>query len=620
MRGHSRIKDHGIEQRMFVQRAVLGGVGVVALSIFVLARLWDLQVVQHEHFADLSHGNRVRIEPLPPTRGLIYDRNGVVLAENLPAYQLEIIPEETPNIARTLAELTELGLVDPEDLERIQDQIRRQRRFKATTLTYRMDPEQVARFAVQRQHFPGVDVRARLIRHYPQGATAVHALGYVGSISQQDVAQLDAADYAGTTQMGKLGVERRYENDLHGQVGHRQLLVNASGRAIQPLERTAPSPGSDLRLTLDHRLQAAAQAALGDRRGAIVALDPRDGQVLALVSQPAYDPNLFSTGISRTDYLALQQDPDKPLFNRALHGHYPPGSTIKPILGLAGLEYDAVTSSEEIFCRGFYTLPGRDHRYRDWKREGHGHVNLNEAVAQSCDVYYYELALRLGIDRMHEFMASFGFGTPTGIDIPGEKPGLMPSRDWKRRAFSRREDQVWFPGETLITGIGQGYMLTTPMQLASSAATLGMRGQRFQPHLIAEVVDPVTGETELVLPRELEPVKISNDDYWTQAIQSMVDVMHGPTGTARATGQTASYTIAGKTGTAQVFSVAQEEEYDEEEVEERLRDHALFVAVAPAWEPRIAVAVIVENGGSGSGVAAPIAREVMDAWLVEIGG
>jgi penicillin-binding protein 2 len=445
---------------------------------------------------------------------------------------------------------------------------------------------------------------------------AVHALGYVGSVSQSDLERLDADEYAGTTHTGKLGVEYAMEDALHGSPGYRHVLVNAQGRVLQELEREEPIPGRDVVLTLDLRLQLAAEAALGGRRGAVVAIDPNNGQVLAFVSQPGYDPNLFSTGISVEDYRDLQEDPDIPLFNRALRGVYPPGSTIKPIIALAGLHFGAVAPWQRIYCLGFYTLPGHSHRYRDWKKEGHGPVNLTDSIAQSCDVYYYELALKLGIDNMHDFMAEFGLGAVTGIDVPAEKGGTLPSRAWKRARFTKREDQPWYPGETLITGIGQGYLETTPLQLAHASAIIAAQGRRYRPMLVAGVRDPDTGETATLPPERLADVEVSDSTYWDDAIGGMIEVMHGPRGTARASALGAPYRIAGKTGTAQVINIAQDEEYDAEEVAERLRHHALFIAHAPAESPTIAVAVVVENGGSGSSAAAPVARAVLDNYLL----
>jgi len=612
----ARLKEHWREQRMFLYRALAAGVIMTALILFVIARLVDLQVLQFEHFKDLSRGNRVRIEPLPPTRGLIYDRNGAILAENLPSYQLEMIPEQVPDVDAALAELMELGLIREDDMERIRGDLARQSSFRPTALSYRLSEEAVARFAVNRQRFPGVDIQARLIRHYPHGSVAVHALGYVGSLSERDLQTLSAESYAGTTHVGKIGVEKAREDLLHGEVGYRQVLVNAQGRGLQELERDRPKPGGDAVLALDLQLQMDAEQALAGRRGAIVAIEPFSGHVLALVSQPGYDPNKFSVGISTADYRGLQENPDIPLFNRALRGLYPPGSTIKPMIGLAGLHYGVMEPWQRTFCLGHYSLPGSSHKFRDWKRGGHGHVDLEQAVAQSCDVYFYELAHKLGIDNIHDFMAGFGLGSRTGIDIPAEKGGTLPSRDWKRARFPRREDKVWYPGETVITGIGQGYLQTTPLQLAHATAIVAARGERFRPMLIAGTRDPETGETVYFDPEPMPPVRLLDERLWDEAIDAMVAVVHGPTGTARRIGEDAPYRIAGKTGTAQVITIAQDEKYDESELEERQKDHALFIAFAPAEAPRIAVAVIVENGGSGSGVAAPVARAVLDSYLL----
>jgi penicillin-binding protein 2 len=609
-----RLKDHWREQRMFLSRLIAAAIIVVLLASLVVYRLVDLQVVHFEHFSRLSQGNRVRLEPVPPVRGLLFDRNGRLLAENRPVYQLELVPEQVRDIEATLAELIELELVQEEDLPRIRNQIRSQRRFEPTILRPRLSEEEAARFAVKRPRFTGVDIQARLARQYPLGAVGAHVIGYVGAISESDLQRLDTANYAGTAQTGRIGAERAWEHLLHGTTGYRQILVNAQGRTLQELERTDAVPGRNVYLTIDLELQAAAEEALQGRRGSIVALDPRNGEVLALVSLPGYDPNLFSTGISAAQYLALQEDIDQPLFNRALRGQYPPGSTIKPIMALAGLHYGVIDGNDTVFCPGWFSLPNHTHRYRDWKRTGHGTVDLEDSVAQSCDVYYYRLAVTLGIERMHEFLGQFGLGTATGIDIPGEQGGLMPSREWKRTAFRQPQDQVWFPGETVITGIGQGYMLTTPLQLAQAAAIMGSRGQGFRPSLLAAVEDPISGERQPAERYALPPLKIAPGQF-EEAVDSMVAVVHGARGTARAVGLDSRWTIAGKTGTAQVVGIAQGEEYDEEQVDERHRPHALFIAFAPAENPRIAVGVLVENGGSGSAAAAPVARAVIDHWL-----
>lgn len=619
------LKDSWAEQRLFNNRTIWAIAGLLLLTGVLGTRLVKLQVVDFQHYSELSYGNRVRIEALAPIRGIIYDRNGVVLAENLPAWQLVLIPEQVSNIERTLDELKAMGLLNDEHREGFERRRRGKRAFDAIPLRFRLTDEELAKFSVHRHEFPGVEFQPALVRRYPQGALGVHALGYLGAISEADLERLDQKEYAATSHIGKTGVEREYEYLLHGSPGNRQLMVNAQGRQVEPRADTAgeleknrndPAPGDDLILSLDSRLQSVAEEALGERRGAVVAIDVRNGDILALVSLPGFDPNVFSAGgLSQQDFLALQNNVDKPLFNRALRGTYPPGSTVKPFIALAGLDYRATHPDQAIYCHGYYQIPGNAHRYRDWKPEGHGMTDLNDAIAESCDVYFYQLAMELGINRMHAMMQEFGFGEPTGVDLPGEKSGLMPSRDWKRRAFSSRPDQVWFPGETVITGIGQGYMLATPLQLAHTTATLAMRGQGFIPRIVTAYRNPLTEETIKFEPVPLTPIEVNNEAHWEFVRNAMANVMRGPRGTARAAAQGAAYTIAGKSGTAQVFSVGQEEEYDAEEIDERLRHHALFVAFAPVEDPQISVAVLVENGGGGSSTAAPVARAVLDAWF-----
>ena len=610
-----RLKDHWAEQRLFVRRAIASGIIVVGLTAIVVVRLTQLQVLDYEYFSAQSQGNRIRVQPLPPTRGLIFDRNGAVLAENLPSYQLELTPEQVPDTGETLSRLAHFNLIAGEDIDELQALIRTHRSFDAIPIRQRLNDADVARFAIERPRFPGVEIRARLVRNYPYGKAVVHALGYVGGINAEDMKSIDQSNYLGTALIGKVSLERNYESDLHGQVGHADVLANARGRIMQTLDAEASVPGKDLILTLDIESQIAAHSGLAGRRGAVVAIDPRNGEILVFASAPAFDPNAISIGMSRKEYRALQDDPDLPLFNRALRGSYPPGSTIKPVLALAGLSYEVLDADKKVFCGGHYRLPGSTHRYRDWKPAGHGFVTLHEAIEQSCDVYFYMLARELGIDRMETFLKKFGLGSRTGIDIAGEKPGLVPSREWKRQAFSNRADQVWFPGETVITGIGQGYMLVTPLQLAHATATIANRGIRFRPTLLRGFADSVTDTAEFLEPELLDPVGVMNDEQWERVISAMNAVMQGRRGTARATGADAPFTMAGKTGTAQVFSVAQNEKYDAEEIAERMRDHALFIAFAPLENPQIAVAVIVENGEHGSSTAAPIGRQVIETYL-----
>ncbi len=605
----SRIKDHSGESRLFATRALIAGFLVVAMLMLVVVRLAHVQIESHEHFSTLSQDNRVKIQPLPPTRGLIYDANGILLAENHPSYSLEITPEKEADLSATIDALADIIRIDDKDRKRFERLRKKRRRFEGVPIRSNLNQEELARIAVNNHRFPGVDIRARVLRYYPLGEHTAHVLGYVGRINEEELKRIDVSEYSGTNFIGKGGVEKYYEKVLHGHVGHQQVEVNAKGRVLRVLEEQPPVSGRDLHLYLDIRLQQDAAAALGDRRGSVVAIDPRTGGVLAQVNSPRFDPNLFVEGISSKDYKTLRDSIDAPLFNRALRGQYPPGSTIKPFMALGGLETGTVTHAENKYCPGFYQLPNSSHKYRDWKRWGHGRTALQKAIVESCDVYFYDLAHDMGIDRLHDFLSRFGFGERTGVDISGELGGLLPSKAWKRRA----RNQPWFPGETLIVGIGQGYFLVTPLQLAAATAALAARGRFVQPRVVRVTQDPG-------LPVN-EPVPAVRRDlgltprYVQDVIHAMSQVVEGRRGTARRI-RTDAYRIAGKTGTAQVFTVGQKERYNEDQVAERMRDHALFVAFAPLDDPRIAVAVIVENGGHGGSVAAPIARQVMDSYLL----
>ncbi len=617
-----RIKDEALEQRMFLQRALFAAGTIVLLVLLLSGRAFWLQVLQHSHYLELSQGNRARIEPLSPNRGLIRDRAGRVMAENTPAYQLELVREQAGELEATLGRLEQFGLLEADDVGRVRKLVLSRRSFEAVPILLQLDDEEIARFAVHRHELPGVLLETRMARHYPYGPVGAHALGYVGTISEDDLERVDRERYFGTGVIGKTGVERAYEDQLLGVGGYREVLVNAEGRPAElpegrdaELQSREPRAGLELRLTIDIELQRVAEEAMAGRRGAVVALDPWSGDVLVFASLPSFDPNGFARGISRSDYVALTDNPDQPLFNRVLRGTYPPGSTIKPLMALAGLEYEVVKPADAIYCSGHFSLPNSRHRFRDWKREGHGTVNMEGAVMQSCDVYFYRLANSLGIERIHDAMTRIGFGVPTGIDIGGERAGIMPSPAWKQAAFARREQQVWFPGETVIVGIGQGYWTATILQLAKATALLATRGQYFRPRLVRALVDPVTGAVEERKPEPLPPVELRSRDHWETIVNAMVAVTSGPRGTAARAARGAAYSIAGKTGTAQVFSVGQNERYDQKTVAERLRDHALFVAFAPADKPALAIAVLVENGGAGSAVAAPIARAVFDAYL-----
>ena len=615
------IKDFWREQRLFEQRAIAAVVIIATLSLLLVGRLVWLQVVRYDYYTDLSQGNRVRIEPLPAPRGIIYDRQGLILAENQPAYQRELVPEQVPDLDATLQGLVRIGLLDADDVDDAKRTVRSRRPFDSVPIRLHLSESDMAAFGVNRFEFPGVDIRTRLARSYPQGETAVHALGYVGTVSAADLARIDREAYAGTSTIGKVGIEAAYEDPLRGRNGSREIMVNARGRSVEKLGtlqaalQTRPGePGTDLFLTLDLEVQRVAEQAVRDQRAAIVALDPNNGDVIALVSRPGFDPNLFARGLTRTEYAALNENPDRPLFNRALRGTYPPGSTIKPVVALAGLTHGIIEPDKPFFCIGYFSLPGSSHRFRDWRPKGHGAVDLRSAISQSCDPYFYSLSNQLGVRRLNAFLGQFGLGKPTGIDIGGEKSGILPSPEWKKTAFKQRSAQVWFPGETVIFGIGQGYMTSTPLQLAHMTAILATRGKNFEPRLVRAMRNPRTQRMTELTPAPLPPLQAASAEHWDLIIDGMRAVMEGGTATRSAAG--APYSIAGKTGTAQVFSVAQNARYNESAIAERLRDHAWFVAFAPIEAPRIAIAVLVENGRSGSGTAAPIARTVMDAYLL----
>jgi len=609
----SFVTDHSFVSRLFKTRAIVAGVVSLLLISLLLARLGQLQIVEYAHFASLSKENRVRLMALPPNRGLIYDRNGVVLAENRPTYHLELIPEQIEDLEATLLGLGEVVAISEQNIKQFRTALRTHRPFESISLRTRLSEDEVARLAVNRHRFPGVDIAARLSRYYPQRTSTVHAVGYVGRISEKELNTIDVSNYRGTTHIGKTGLEKHYEAELHGIVGQQNVEVNAEGRILRVIDKVPPIPGNDLILNLDLELQLTAERALGDFAGAVIVMEPQTGAVLAFVSEPTYDPNLFVHGISVKDYAALRQGDYKPLFNRALFGQYPPGSTLKPFVGMAGVDAKAVGPRESIRCIGYYTLPhDKDHRYRDWKKWGHGKVDLADAIEQSCDVYFYELAHRLGINRMHDYLREFGFGDRTGVDLLGERSGLLPSKEWKRKIHGK----VWYPGETLIAGIGQGYMLATPLQLAVATSVLATKGKKIQPRLLKEM-RAYNGEVTALSAPSVSWVKLGREDIWDQMHESMRRVLQGEHGTARATGwNLKGYEMAGKTGTAQVFGIAQDEEYDAETVARKLRDHALFIAFAPIEDPEIVVAIIEENGEHGSAVA-PIAMKIMDKYLLE---
>ena len=605
------LKNPEQELRIFRVRALLAVLVVIVLTSLLVSRLGYLQIVQHDLYSTRSEKNRVRVEPLPPNRGLIYDRNGTLLAENRPTYNLTLVRERVDDLDDTLALLVDLLELPEEEIEAFQVRSRqRQRPFQPALLMSDLSEEQIARLAVNRHRLPGVEVEAQLLRYYPDAEVMAHALGYVGRINAEELQDLDPGRYAGTHFIGKTGVERFYETELHGEAGLRKVETNARGRVLRELGRTDPVPGANLTLTLDRSLQMLAYELLDGRRGSIVAIVPNTGEILAMVSTPGFDSNQFVTGIDVASYRALQEDIDLPLFNRAIRGHYPPGSTIKPFLALAGLVEGVITPDSTINDPGFYQLPNDSRRYRNWLRWGHGRVDMERSIAVSNNTYYYTLAHDLGIDKLHERMSNFGFGQRVAHDVQGESTGLMPSRDWKRARFN----QPWYPGETLSVGLGQGYWQVTPLQLASATAALANRGHWVKPRLALRIgEEPVPAE----LPDTLPDIQLANDNWWDRVYSGMEKVLSGSEGTARRTGVGLEYRMGGKSGTAQVFSLGQDQRYNAEELEERLRDHALFMAFAPIEEPKIAVSVIVENAGGGSTHAAHLARAMTDAWLLE---
>jgi penicillin-binding protein 2 len=615
---YAEYRDPGAELKRFQLRLGVAGGVVLAAFALLFGRFAYLQLVQHEYYQTKAEDNRISVVPVAPNRGLITDRNGVVLARNESQYTLEINPQKVANVEQTIAELA--TIVDIQARERNRFRKLRQEIKGADSLPIktRLTDEEVARFAANGYRFPGVEIKARLYRSYPFGEVGSHALGYIGRISDRDLERLEAAgtaaNYKGSDFIGKNGLEASYETELHGVTGSAQVEIDAGGRGIRTLSSTPPVAGNRLVLTLDIKLQQVAENAFGKFRGGLVAIEPATGGVLAIVSRPGYDPNVFVDGIDPQSWQALTEDPDKPLNNRALTGTYPPGSTIKPFMALMALQLGKRTPEYTISDPGFFTLPGVGRPFRDWKVGGHGAVNLHRSIVISCDTYYYGLAVDTDIDQQHAFLSQLGFGQPTGIDIDGEKGGLLPSREWKRKRFKRPDEQKWYVGDSVSVGIGQGYLLATPLQLAFASAVVANNGVAYKPHIVSKVVDSRTGDSRAIEPQPIRNLQLNQK--WVDLVKAaMVDVTR-PGGTAARAGAGAAYTFAGKTGTAQVVGMKQGEKYDEKKVAERHRDHALFVAFAPAENPKIALGILVENGGHGSATAAPIARVVLDYLLL----
>lgn len=606
--------EHQVQLTHFRLRVWLCSLIVLGMLGVLASRFYFLQVVQHHHYHTLAENNRMSIVPVVPNRGLILDRAGLIMANNFSAYTLEINPSKVDNLEETIDRLATIVDITPRDRKRFKKLREDSHRFDSLPIKSRLSETEVARFAVNRFRFPGVDINARLFRNYPQGISASHVVGYIGRINDKDLEILEGkgklANYLGSNHLGKIGLEESFEDELHGRNGFEQVEIDAGGRAIRSLSREEAVAGNNLILSLDLKLQQIAEKAFGHYRGALVAIDPKTGEVLASVSQPGFDPNHFVDGIDQVNWDKYNTSTDRPLTNRALRGVYPPGSTIKPFMALAGLYYGKRTSATTIFDPGYYSLPGSSHHYRCWKSGGHGTVDLKKSVVISCDTYYYGLANELGIDRMHEFLSRFGFGQKTGIDVKDEDPGNLPSREWKQRRFK----QVWYPGETVISGIGQGYTLVTPMQLAHATAIIAGNGISIRPHFVKAIQNSQTGEIQSIdYPKE-QPFPFKPEDL-ALVREAMVAVTQ-PGGTAARAAAGAPYAFGGKTGTAQVKSIKQGERYNEKTVEERYRDHALFIAYAPASDPTIAIGMIVENGGHGGSTAAPIARQVLDYHLL----
>jgi len=608
MRLHQSVKNERAESRMHHVRLNMLVAFVICCSALLIARLAYLQISEYKRYETLSMKNQMSIIPIAPPRGIILDSQGVVLAENIPVYVLEIVPEHVKNIPETLARLrTLLPSITDEDIDNFNRARNQNRSYVPIPVKLKLTQDDVAVFASNQYQFTGVSIKARLMRYYPLGEVTAHLLGYVGRINIQELQQVDPTNYRATNFIGKSGIEKFYEDLLHGRVGYQQVETDVSGRTLRVLSKQNPVSGEKLYLTVDVRLQQVAFDALKDKRGAVVAISTHNGDILAMASSPSYDPNLFVNGISSADYQRLANAKDRPLYNRAVRGLYPPASTIKPFVALAGLEKGVVDTNYHIFDPGWFKLPGVSHSYRDWKKTGHGVINIKRAITVSCDTYFYQLGHRMGIAFMGEMLSKFGFGQLTNIDLIEEAPGIVPNDPWKRRT----KGVAWYPGDTLISAIGQGFMLASPLQMANATASLSQKGHRFRPHLLQKSIQSDKGETHNYEPLEEYPVKLKDENYWNIIADAMHSVITSNEGTGYRFGRTAPYSVAGKTGTAQVFSGHQYEKKRYEDIPEFLRDHSLFIAFAPVENPEIAIAVMVENDF----VASNVARKVLDAYF-----
>lgn len=601
------IKNNARESYLFNRRIIILLVLICLASLALISRLYFLQVIEHDTYTTLSNQNQLSLIPVEPNRGLIMDRNGVLLAENIPIFNLVVTPDHVKNMDELVEQLKSIINITPEDMKRFKKELREQRAFQPVTLKVKLTEEEVARFYVNQYKFPGATVNAGMYRYYPKGPEFVSVLGYVARINEQEMKEIDQTNYAGSSSIGKLGIEKYYENELHGKVGYQQVEVDANGRAVRTLNRFSPVRGENIWLTIDSRLQIAAEKILGKEKGAVVIINPPTGEVLAMVSYPGYDPNMFVLGIDPTSYKELRNSPDKPLYNRAIRGIYPFASTIKPFLAIAALDAGVVGPGYSIRDPGYFALPNVKHVYRDWRKEGHGIVNLPKAITVSCDTYFYGLSAKLGITRMASYLRQFGFGALTGLDLHEELAGLVPSPEWKMRKLRSK----WFLGDTISAGIGQGYMLTTPLQLANGVSVIANRGQRFRPRLLLKI-EKTDGTVEEIAPIPEPPLALKNPANWNIVIKAMGDVTASPSGTASATFAKVPYTIAGKTGTAQLTKIVGENIHGSDAtLPKHLRNHKLFIAFAPIDKPQIAVAVLVEN----STLAPKVARRVFDFYF-----